>query len=292
MSRCLSVNNGTNILLNKYTSIVINVYECHLKQFPHRVDRLGLGWQQLTKVEWKPVIGDTAACLQKYITTSIQIDFPTTEIFPLQKVIRSHKDVSVWWVPFTRLYDIYNETGGTGLLSTIWLRAGLYCSYVNTMQGASCKHSWYQCVESHVLYILYQLQSTLERSPPPVVPGGWFNIKMSSYQYRKSHRGDKTVVRSSYLHNGNSCIGKTTSLYWTSALFLIRWKWVGYWSKNNGLMFCNKASIGHSDRLMQRRRNSNAVAIELRLFSIKTSTWYGVLLSAITLGHIVARNMF
>ena len=35
-------------------------------------------------------------------------------------------------------------------------------------------------------------------------PGPWFNIKMSSYQYRKFHCGDKTVVRSSYLHNGIS----------------------------------------------------------------------------------------
>ena len=29
--------------------------------------------------------------------------------------------------------------------------------------------------------------------------GPWFNIKMSSYWYRKSHCGDKTVVRSSYI---------------------------------------------------------------------------------------------
>ena len=49
------------------------------------------------------------------------------------------------------------------------------------------------------------------------VPGPWFNIKMSSYQYRKSHCGDKTVVRSSYLHNGSSYTGKTTSLYWIRA---------------------------------------------------------------------------
>ena len=48
-------------------------------------------------------------------------------------------------------------------------------------------------------------------------PGPWFNIKMSSYQYRKSHCGDKTVVRSSYLHNGISYTGKTTSLYWIRA---------------------------------------------------------------------------
>ena len=46
--------------------------------------------------------------------------------------------------------------------------------------------------------------------------GSWFNIKMASYQYRKSHCGDKTVVRSSYLHNGISYTGKMTSLYWIS----------------------------------------------------------------------------
>ena len=32
-----------------------------------------------------------------------------------------------------------------------------------------------------------------------VEPGPWFNIKMSSYEYRKPHCGDKTVVRSSCL---------------------------------------------------------------------------------------------
>ena len=50
-------------------------------------------------------------------------------------------------------------------------------------------------------------------------PGPRFNIKMSSYQYRKSHYGDMTVVRSSYLHNGISYTGKMTSLYWFSPLF-------------------------------------------------------------------------
>ena len=50
--------------------------------------------------------------------------------------------------------------------------------------------------------------------PKIQVPGPRFNIKMSSYQYRKSHCGDKTVVRSSYLHNGNSYTGEMTFLYW------------------------------------------------------------------------------
>ena len=51
-----------------------------------------------------------------------------------------------------------------------------------------------------------------------VGPGPRFNIKMSSYRYRKSHCGDKTVVRSSYLHNGISYTGKMTSFYWIRAL--------------------------------------------------------------------------
>ena len=50
-----------------------------------------------------------------------------------------------------------------------------------------------------------------------VTPGPRFNIKMPSYQYRKSHCGDKTVVRSSYLHNGISYTGKMTYLYWIRA---------------------------------------------------------------------------
>ena len=53
--------------------------------------------------------------------------------------------------------------------------------------------------------------------------GPWFNIKMSSYQYRKSHCGDKTILRPSYLHNGISYTGKMASLYWIRAhVYLLR----------------------------------------------------------------------
>ena len=44
--------------------------------------------------------------------------------------------------------------------------------------------------------------------------GGRFNIKMPSYQYRKPHCGDKTILRPSNLHNGISYTGKMASLYW------------------------------------------------------------------------------
>ena len=49
-------------------------------------------------------------------------------------------------------------------------------------------------------------------------PGPRFNMNMLSYQYRKSHCGDKTVVRSFYLHNGISYTGKMSFLYWTGAV--------------------------------------------------------------------------
>ena len=54
-------------------------------------------------------------------------------------------------------------------------------------------------------------------------PGPWFNIKMSSYQYRKSHCGDKTILRPSYLHNGISYTDKTASLYWIGAQAIVVW---------------------------------------------------------------------
>ena len=55
---------------------------------------------------------------------------------------------------------------------------------------------------------------TISLSLNGVLARPWFNIKMSSYQYRKSHCGDKTILRPSYLHNGISCTGKMTCLYW------------------------------------------------------------------------------
>ena len=50
----------------------------------------------------------------------------------------------------------------------------------------------------------------------PIVktPSASFNKKMSSYQYMKSHCGDKTILRPSYLHHGISHTGK---IYWIGA---------------------------------------------------------------------------
>ena len=64
------------------------------------------------------------------------------------------------------------------------------------------------------------------------ITGGRFNKKMSSYQYRKSHCGDKTILRPSYLHNGISYTDKMTFLYWIRALALCGGEggWGVHWS--------------------------------------------------------------
>ena len=91
--------------------------------------------------------------------------------------------------------------------------------------------------------------------------GPRFNIKMSSYQYRKSHCGDKTVVRSSYLHNGISYTGKMTSLYW------IRAQWDTNWNSNNFIqenvfenVICEMVAILFRGRWVKSQCSAKALA--------------------------------
>ena len=71
--------------------------------------------------------------------------------------------------------------------------------------------------------LILKLSHVSKRGPSSTAPelGPRFNIKMTSYQYRKSHCGDKTILRPSYLRNGISYTVKITSLYWLGALVVI-----------------------------------------------------------------------
>ena len=70
------------------------------------------------------------------------------------------------------------------------------------------------------------LKSTTQQLPGYAkTPRPWFNIKMSSYQYKKSHCGDKTVVRSSFLHNGICYILVRCHLYIELGLCLFETHW-------------------------------------------------------------------
>ena len=66
--------------------------------------------------------------------------------------------------------------------------------------------------EQHQLFTLGDMRTLVQEAGP------WFNIKMSSYRHRKSHCGDKMILRPSYLHNGISYTDKMISLYWIRAL--------------------------------------------------------------------------
>ena len=72
-------------------------------------------------------------------------------------------------------------------------------------------------IESHRIHLAKILKPELKISSHKmswkIITGPWFSIKMSSYQLRKSHCEDKTILWPSYLHNGISYTGKTTSLY-------------------------------------------------------------------------------
>ena len=73
-----------------------------------------------------------------------------------------------------------------------------------------------------ILMDYYTNSTTMASLEKP--PGGWFNKKMPSYQHRKSHCRDKTILRPSYLHNGISYTGKMTSLYWIRAQMERLWR--------------------------------------------------------------------
>ena len=84
--------------------------------------------------------------------------------------------------------------------------------------------------------------------------GAWFNIKMPSYQHRKSHCGDKTILWPSYLFIGISYSGKMTSLYWIraqvtcsrqgTALFCPTYSVACMWSQSQSKFIC----VGGSGR--------------------------------------------
>ena len=90
-----------------------------------------------------------------------------------------------------------------------------HCPFI--YDGESTGDQWFNLKMSS-----YQYKDSCYKNKMAMRPSGLqFNIKMSSYQYRKSRCGDKTVVRSSYLHNGIFYTGKITSLCWIRARIFI-----------------------------------------------------------------------
>ena len=103
-----------------------------------------------------------------------------------------------------------------------WYLGALGCLHVLNPEIITCCNCY--IISSHGALIVWNEALLLNSSRCCyawclIWSGPWFNIKMSSYQYRKSHCGDKTILRPSYLHNGISYTGKMSSLYWIGAQY-------------------------------------------------------------------------
>ena len=66
---------------------------------------------------------------------------------------------------------------------------------------------WQCCLQKKKLPYCSDLNMLRGFLNPISAPGPHINMKMSSCQYRKSHCGNKTILRPSYLHNGVSYTG-------------------------------------------------------------------------------------
>ena len=109
------------------------------------------------------------------MTGLCEVNSPVTSEFPAQRASNEVKG-SIWW-----RYHLRSWTKG-------WM-------------------CFQEAVPPNILQYLELFEVGMR-------PGPWFSIKMSSYQYRKSHCGDETVVRSSHLHDEISYSVKMPSLYW------------------------------------------------------------------------------
>ena len=96
-----------------------------------------------------------------------------------------------------------------------------FCNWINLL-NLGCNQSLTLPISLPLLYRTIQWLSEIIISVYiTLYPGPRFNIKMTFYQCRKSHCGDKTIWWPSYLHNGISFTGKMISLYWIRALMYI-----------------------------------------------------------------------
>ena len=78
------------------------------------------------------------------------------------------------------------------------------------------------CAHKQALHRTYE-QSVCTSQEMRLLYGGWINAEISSYQYRKSHCGDKTILRPSNLHNGISYTDKMRYLYWIRAMVVVHY---------------------------------------------------------------------
>ena len=109
------------------------------------------------------------------------------------------------------IFSLHNEISYIGKMESLYWNETQF-SYITIIGWGISMYIWHL---THIEIPIIKKKMDLQPRGP------WFNIKMSFYQYRKYHCGDKTILRSSYLHNGISYTDKT-SLYWIGTLIFIK----------------------------------------------------------------------
>ena len=110
--------------------------------------------------------------------------------------------------------------------------------------------------------------------PRELQPAAWFNIKMLSYQYRKSHCGDKTIVRSSYLHNGISYTGKMSFYIESETSFLILFE-LGFVRPASNSIWQLLLIFGNNYQVLFGNYTCSSLALIIRFYSaiMPTHPW-------------------
>ena len=158
---------------------------------------------------------------QRAVTRSFDV------FFDLSLNKRLSKQPRGWWfdTPSWSLWRQFNVSSDRLPLTYTHLHGAVFLPYLVWYKGIdqqlqlhkSRHYNYYsskpklqrrnRCVGMHASLDYVQIIS-YDTYPEPR-----FSIKMPSYQYRKYHCGDKTILRPSNLHNGISYAGKMTSLY-------------------------------------------------------------------------------
>ena len=155
---------------------------------------------RISSAKWCPF----CLCLNVLNVRACLNNHTTEEIIVLERMV-------LGIVPVRRQSITENERSLklTTLIFTVDIEGKLQC-FQHTPRLSPC---WPFCFRDSAVF-----RTASECKTVRMRPGGRFNMKMTSYQYRKSHCGDKTFLLPSYLHSGISYNGKMTSLYWIRAL--------------------------------------------------------------------------
>ena len=181
---------------------------------------------KMSSGKWRPF----CLGLNVFITCSINLWVSHKAIFVLQRNRHISEKIIMLWSQDEDCVDLcvcMFVVVAVMMMTTTMMMLMLTMTTIPMKLMMISHHTWYDermWIKLHSVWCVFLIKRVCDRLPRflwnvhwlILQPGPWFNIKMPSYQYRKSHCGDKTVVRSSYLHNGISYTGKMTSLYWFS----------------------------------------------------------------------------